>query len=191
MAHRWRFAIAACVGAASGDPEWLLSLGVTCDPANHAYRAAARRLLFPRPFVIARFVVGLDAFAASPALVSENRTHGDVVGVPCPEGRGFRLQSVLACKTFEWYAHAIQTYAPAEWKSCPFVLILLCTSRYAPALWYAKLEDDHFVALGGLAYLRGADVPRDAAAATWIFHGDESRRRRGRDVKIGSEHPFG
>ena len=37
-------------------------------------------------------------------------------------------------------------------------------------------------------YFRRADVPQtsrgDAAAATWIFREDESRRRRGRDVDI-------
>ena len=37
------------------------------------------------------------------------------------------------------------------------------------------------------AYFRRADIPladRDAAAATWTFHGSKPRRRRGRDVDI-------
>ena len=40
----------------------------------------------------------------------------------------------------------------------------------------------------GSAYFRGAELRKtdrgDAAAATWIFRGDESRRRRGWDVDI-------
>ena len=40
-----------------------------------------------------------------------------------------------------------------------------------------------------IAYVRRADIPwetgrGDAACATWIFRGDESRRRRGRDVDL-------
>ena len=40
--------------------------------------------------------------------------------------------------------------------------------------------------VGSPTYFRGADISQasrgGAAAATWIVHGDESRRRRGRDV---------
>ena len=43
-------------------------------------------------------------------------------------------------------------------------------------------------------YFRGADIPqtsrRDAAAATWIFAGDESRRRRGRAMELRSRPAY-
>ena len=48
----------------------------------------------------------------------------------------------------------------------------------------AEVGAGHF----GRVYRRRADLPLmnrgDAAAATWTFRGDESRRRRGRDVGI-------
>ena len=54
-----------------------------------------------------------------------------------------------------------------------------------------KLDDPIFADMMNIVdvkHVRRADVPQtsrgDAAAATWIFREDESRRRRGRDVDI-------
>ena len=50
------------------------------------------------------------------------------------------------------------------------------------------LHDERLFAVAQKKYFRRADSPRTsrgaAAAATWIFRGDESRRGRGRDVDI-------
>ena len=49
-----------------------------------------------------------------------------------------------------------------------------------------RLIDEHRKSMVRL-YACGADTGRgDAAAATWIFGGDESRRRRDRDVDVPS-----
>ena len=66
--------------------------------------------------------------------------------------------------------------APAKEKDAPPPdgVERLCAPR-------SSLSDDR-------TYFRRADLPLmnrgDAAAGTWIFHGDESRRRRGCDVDI-------
>ena len=72
------------------------------------------------------------------------RLRGDLLGVACPGGGGCFKQAVLACKVRAWYSAAL---------------------RDLPALWYGKLEDDHWVSIGKLAFdLRNlAGRARDSA----------------------------
>ena len=115
-------------------PELLLALGITCAPDNQAYRDAARLHVAPvagKEHVALRFVLGAEATRA-PAIRQENATRGDLLGVACPEGGGPFKQAVLACKVRAWYSAALRDLPPA--------------------LWYGKLEDDHWVAIGSLAF---------------------------------------
>ena len=76
-------------------------------------------------------------------------------------------------------------FAPADLFSDARPCALLMVQDRSKARKLATLLND---AVSSAAYFRRADLPKmgrgDAAAATWIFSGDESRRRRGRDVDI-------
>ena len=61
---------------------------------------------------------------------------------------------------------------------------------YGTSMW---IKDQHLDIFFRWVYVRRADTSPmnrgDAAAATWIFRGNKSRRRRGRDVDIRSRRP--
>ena len=112
----------------------LLLLGITCMPGGVEYRTFARKYVVApgaREGVGVKFLIGA---AFEGPVGAEAARHGDIAFLDCLEGGGYRRSVVAACKLLAWYRLATAT----------------------PALYYGKLEDDHFVAVRLLAAdLRG------------------------------------
>ena len=80
-----------------------------------------------------KFLIG-SAYGNDRDVSEEALIHGDIEFLDCLEGGGYRRSVVAACKLLAWYRVATDTQA----------------------LYYGKVEDDHFVAVRALAAdLRG------------------------------------
>lgn len=80
-----------------------------------------------------KFLIG-SAYGNDRDVSEEALIHGDIEFLDCLEGGGYRRSVVAACKLLAWYRVATDT----------------------EALYYGKVEDDHFVAVRALAAdLRG------------------------------------